>query len=662
MAKIGSLSLDLIANTGRFQNDLGKAARASNTFERKLKRSMKNADRHFKSGTAAVAQLSAAVLALAGVAGMGALIKSQSDVADAAAKAADKIGIEQEALMGLHHAAEQNGGSINMMNEALTKATKRLGEFNATGGGAAATWLEKLNLDTEKLGALQPDQLFNEYAEAIGSLNSRGEQLAAISALMGDESRNLINVIEQGPDALKAYADEADVLGISISRIDAAQIESMNDSMDRASKVVKGVGTTLSVKLAPLFTMVTKRFSGLAVAHNGFKDAIDAGVRGMVRGVGWLADAWLGVKCVFGAVKLAAFAMIEGLSSGIAWIDKGLSSFVSKFKVFGEIKPNAALQSWAVSAKLATDEAAVSLRNLFESPLPSDGIKQAFDEIVESSRATAEAVVADKKRMFGGGAVGDNNTDGKDKGDDTADQEYARYLDRLQSKNEALRQSFLTEAEIEAERYEEKQFIIEESFQAELLTAAERNAQLEDLEKQHQDKLTQINHKALTDRQRYEAMSAKHKTKTVLGELASLTSGIARHSKAAFLINKTASMANAIMSGYEGVNKAIATYSPPLSFAMAALQGAAAAANVSNIASTSFGGGGSVSPAVGSSGGTSAVSAGAIAAPETAAVPELNARTFSITDIDENAVMSGQAVRNLIDLIKEQQEDGYVLT
>ena len=97
---------------------------------------------------------------LAGVAGFGALIKSSSATADALAKNADKIGINTKALAELHHITGlYTTAGAGAMDEALTKATKRLGEFNSTGGGAASVWLKKLNLDTQELASLSKDLL-----------------------------------------------------------------------------------------------------------------------------------------------------------------------------------------------------------------------------------------------------------------------------------------------------------------------------------------------------------------------------------------------------------------------------------------------------------------------------------------------------------------------
>ena len=94
------------------------------------------------------------------------------------------------------------------------------------------------------------------------------------------------------------------------------------------------------------------------------------------------------------------------------------------------------------------------------------------------------------------------------------------------------------------------------------------------------------------DLSKFEAMSSADKTKNVLGNLSKQLAGQKGQSKKLFAISKAASIATAIMSTYEGATKAMSAYPPPLNFAMAAATVAGGLAQVSNIRSQSFEGGG----------------------------------------------------------------------
>ena len=180
--------------------------------------------------------------------------------------------------------------------------------------------------------------------------------------------------------------------------------------------------------------------------------------------------------------------------------------------------------------------------------------------------------------------------------------------EKLQQDLERLQQSLKDRETIEVEAWFNRQAILDEAFAQGLLKEQQYKMLTEQLEKFHQDKLTKIAMAGMTQRQKFAAMTAKQQTKTVLGELLNLTSGVAQHDKKMFQLNKAAGIANAVINTYEGVTNALAAYPPPISFAMAAAQLAAGLAQVNAIKSQTFTGGGGVSPSVaGTTGATGTV-------------------------------------------------------
>ena len=329
MAEVFNVEGRLGLNVNEFKSKMGVASKNLNSFKMKAKRMAKSVKKSFSGVSVAVGQAASAmkVMAVAGVAGITALVKTQMDYQDALAKSADKIGTNSKALSGLRFAAEQTSGSYKGIDEALTKASKRLGEFNASGGGAAAKWLEKLNLDTERLGKLDPAELFNEYSAAISKLPSRGEKLAAASALMGDESRKFLTLMEQGPDAIKAFGEEAEALGISISRVDATKIEAANDAMNRVKTAFKGAGATLSVELAPFIAATSGKIvdmiKGLDLSSSAMMDFVNSGVKGL----GFVLNAWHG----FGVAMQGVKVILLGFASAFTGVINGTLTLAAKF-------------------------------------------------------------------------------------------------------------------------------------------------------------------------------------------------------------------------------------------------------------------------------------------------------------------------------------------
>jgi hypothetical protein len=237
-------------------------------------------------------------------------------------------------------------------------------------------------------------------------------------------------------------------------------------------------------------------------------------------------------------------------------------------------------------------------------------------------------------------------------------EEQERYRERLSQQAESVRQGLLDERTAIIEDEAEKRKILDEA-NAMGLMADEAHAQARiALEQQTQDKLNEIRKRGMTELEKFQQMSYGNQVKTVAQSLIQMTQSVTRESRAMFNINKAASIANAIVSTYEGINKALAAYPPPFSFAMAAAQAAAGFANVRAISSQQFGsasaapsvsastpvGATAVSPVGGGGGGGGGGGAGQVV-------------TINLT----GEIFGREQVRGLIGQINEAISDGAVL-
>ena len=333
-----------------------------------------------------------------------AMIVKSLAAGDALAKTADKIGITTEALATLNHQAElftNSGGKA--MAEALTKASKRLGEFNANGGGAAGIWLKKLNLDTMELASLSPDQLFNRYAESIRGLNSRGEQLAAISALMGDESRALIGIIDASAESLAAAAEDAELFGLALSRTDTAKMEIVNDSITRASALFDGFSNQLTIALAPALEMVISLFTDTARAAGGTGEVATGVADGIITAFGFVGNAIRGIQVIFKATALVFAKIAEELINTIFMIADGWRQLANLVPGIN-IGPMTALESTLARARDRTKELGEELSILAMEKLPSVQLGDLFEENKAAFQRDAEAAAgASSSEKFGAG-------------------------------------------------------------------------------------------------------------------------------------------------------------------------------------------------------------------------------------------------------------------
>mgnify|MGYP003120828549 CR=1 FL=1 len=241
-------------------------ARAFQSLNRRLKKlgaSIAGAATRFaKIGTAA---------ALAAGAATSAFVGMRMAAIDSLAKTADKIGATTQALAGLQHAGELTGVSTQTMSMALQRMQRRLAEA-AQGMGVARGALKELNLDAKQLLSLPLDQQMEVVADAMAGVETQADRVRLAMQFFDSEGVALVNTLGQGSDALRAMMNEADALGISLSRVDAKKIEDANDAAARTKGVFVGIGNQLAVSFAPALESVSNWITHLALNSKGFGD------------------------------------------------------------------------------------------------------------------------------------------------------------------------------------------------------------------------------------------------------------------------------------------------------------------------------------------------------------------------------------------------------
>lgn len=167
--------------------------------------------------------------------------------------------------------------------------------------------------------------------------------------------------------------------------------------------------------------------------------------------------------------------------------------------------------------------------------------------------------------------------------------------------------------------------------------------------------LNKIQKDSMTEREKFMAKSAKGQTKQVVGEMITMTQGVAQQNKVLFNINKTAAIANAVVNAWQGAARTMGEYPYPFNIALAGLSLASGLAQVQSIKGTSFGGGGGGGGISGGGGVPSmagTVPASALPAPED---EENGKQDLNITIT--GGLHTDEDVRNLVNKIGEVSED-----
>lgn len=533
-----------------------------------------------------VFSLKTGVAGLVGAAGLGALIVKSFKTVDSLAKTADMLGVTTSALAGLQHAADLTGVAQSTLTKSLIKQQKAI--FDADRGLVTyKQHFDALELSTTELLKLSPDQQFVTIAEALNRVENQTKKTAIAYDIFGGRGTALINTLALGRDGLAAAADEASILGLSISRIDAAKIEMANDSFTRVKATVAGLGNAVSAELAPFIEAVSKGFVDAAKQAGGMSNFVSKGMVKVIGSISSVADVVRGLKVVWLGLKVVAIGAISAIITGLDELNRAGAKGLSWIPGLN-IKPSSSLSEWAEISRLVLFDAQAQMKSLAMQEMPSANIQAWAADIQFEMQKAATAIAKTKSGI----------TKDPDESDGTVVDAAAMARAEAQAKQltksvNAIQQSLLTEEQRTAESYLRRQQMVSNAFSQKLIDQESRDSILLGLATQHEAQKTRIAEQAEADRRA--VLSAG------LGAAANIFSSLGalmgRAGKKQNAMQKTLARAGIVASTAQAVMNALAVPPYPLGVALAA---GAALQGAQQLRQVGGGGGGGSVPSVSS--------------------------------------------------------------
>lgn len=255
MATIGSLVVDLKAETAAFRRDLGRARRDVKTFSDRTNRSLTTVTRGFSVMAARAKTFIGVFAATAGVRGIDQVLQSVTNLADTA----DKLGLTTDRLQELRFAAEQTGVASNTLDMAMQRFTRRLGEA-AQGGGELKGVLDQYGISVTDSAGRTRDQaaVLGELAEVIRKADSDAERLRIAFKAFDSEGAALVNVLRDGRAGLERWSQAARDAGVVM---DADLIQKAREINAEWETLIETIGVKAKGAIISFIAAVREGFS-----------------------------------------------------------------------------------------------------------------------------------------------------------------------------------------------------------------------------------------------------------------------------------------------------------------------------------------------------------------------------------------------------------------
>ena len=614
MSDIAKLTVALYANSAQFTSELRKSQQKAGQWKKKV------------SGAFKAASVAGAAAAVALTTALAAIYTRQASLIDQTAKFADRIGVSTEALTQLRYSAELTGVGAKDLDMAMQRMTRRIAEA-AQGSGEAAPAIKQLGIDAQKLGQMTPDRQLHVLADAFKNVESQSERVRLAFKLFDSGGVAMVNMLATGSVGLKAMADEADALGVTLSRVNAAKVEMANDAMTRISATTTAFSQELTTQLAPIIAGIGEMFTENAKKHGGMSVFISEGLDTIFGAVGKVGDAYKGWVMIFATIETAwaklKSSMLEGAFSVSPEAHSNTQSLIETATAPMRAVVDAAAQHFDFFKSLKTDidnqlakkqptiidveSAKTDYRairdeyfKLLNAPLPSNNIDNWIQTNREKFQKLAEDYAASVNLNKPGMPTAENPKAIEAAAKQAAVLEKAkeRQLELRRNEMDSIRQSFLEKSALEMEQWEQRQQTLNAWRELEIEALKGNKEQIRGIEQQHTDltlqnyKNHQKNLEKIEDSRNQLRLQSAEKVFDSLSGLARVFSGEQSNTfKAMFVAQKAYSLASVLLAGKETIAKAWASATFPFNLpavGMALAETGALKAAVSAISMPSY--------------------------------------------------------------------------
>lgn len=385
MASAGTITVDFAAETAKFQAQL-----------KEVNSRLKGVESSFSS----LAGVAKGALAGISVGLLVDFVKSMADAGEELGRTAATLEISTDRLKAFQIAAEEAGVSQEATNQILQDSQKLLGQA-ATGTGKAAKTLETLGLNVRELQQLAPDELILRYSQAINSLASPSDRVAASQALLGKSAKEAGEFIATAASSLADARQFVDEYAHAVTQIQSKQIDAAGDAFGRLRIASQSATQQLVAGFAPFI----EAFSNTLLQASGGLDGLSAKASqfGAILQTGFAL-----IGNVLFSAKAAVLGFVGTWQGAMASAEEAFAGFLRTLaKLPSLIKGplNSAADfadSLAKSVRAASDanlkEAEGSLRRVQSISQIQEGIVKTL----EDSRARAEAAAAAQNAALGG--------------------------------------------------------------------------------------------------------------------------------------------------------------------------------------------------------------------------------------------------------------------
>ena len=219
----------------------------------RTKRAFSSLKRGLKGVSKAIFNMKTGLAAVAGVTGLGLLIRNSLNSIDKLGKLSRQVFISTERLGAFRLSAELGGTSLEAFAKGVRTMAVGINDWLVKGTGIAQDAFIQLGITQDDLRETNGD-LFEQFklvANKLREMEDGTDKTAAAYKLFGGRNIELLTAIENGTMGMQEQFEVAQRLGLVMSKDVVGTVEQANDSMAMMKLALVGLTQQFSAALAP---------------------------------------------------------------------------------------------------------------------------------------------------------------------------------------------------------------------------------------------------------------------------------------------------------------------------------------------------------------------------------------------------------------------------
>lgn len=411
------------------------------------------------------------------------IVSSNAPVIDSYGKLSEKLGIAVGSIQGYVDAAEKAGISTNTLATSFQRGLRRVSEA-ANGIGEARGALDELGLSAVELARLAPEERIDAILEAMQELADEGDRVRLAAKIFDSEGVDLVRLMASNAEAA---TDRFEELGIALTEVDVAGVETMNDELQTLQSNTRASAQLFTSEMAPAVTGLIRTILGAGDSMNSFREVSQASADIFIDFIGAIGNGVEGLDNVFDGVKigLQELNVLASRAGALFGSEESEQQLEAQLAVLQRLKDELAGQTGDETFWTRLERETTNAREEAERAAAEiDALRERYAEGIDVGLGTGQSNF-DNGPKTGTTSEGETGTDSK------VDSAFAQLVQQLESDTQKIESEYQRRIEIvEAfkQQYPER---IQEAIDAELAAMEARSDAIAALEAQQEQEAEQ---------------------------------------------------------------------------------------------------------------------------------------------------------------------------